>query len=201
MSHLEAIPAQRKNLTGTGAARAVRRAGQLPGVVYGGHAGPVMVAVDPRHILKGLNKPGFFATIFDLDLGDAKEKVLPKAIQFHPVTDALLHIDFQRVTESTMVTLTVPVHLINQDKCRGLKTGGVLNIARQSVKITCPANAIPDSFEIDIANLKVGESVKTSALDLPAGVQLAGKETLYTIATIAKPRGGAVGGDEEEAAA
>jgi large subunit ribosomal protein L25 len=197
MSHVATIPAQKKSAAGTGAARAARREGVLPGVVYGGAGESVMVTVDPRDVLKGLNKPGFFATIFDLDMGKEKERVIPKTVQFHPVTDAPLHIDFLRVTNTTQVTVMVPVHLLNQDKCRGIKMGGVLNVARQAVQVSCPANSIPDLFEVDIANLKIGDAVKSSDIGLPEGVRFTSRDGVFTIATIAKPRGGAGVGEEE----
>lgn len=197
MSHVATIPAQKKSAAGTGAARAARREGVLPGVVYGGAGESVMVTVDPRDVLKGLNKPGFFATIFDLDMGKEKERVIPKTVQFHPVTDAPLHIDFLRVTNTTQVTVMVPVHLLNQDKCRGIKMGGVLNVARQAVQVACPANSIPDLFEVDIANLKIGDAVKSSDIGLPEGVRFTSRDGVFTIATIAKPRGGATAGEEE----
>jgi large subunit ribosomal protein L25 len=198
MSHVATIPAQKKAAAGTGAARAVRRTGVLPGIVYGGAGQAVMVTVDPRDVLKGLNKPGFFATIFDLDMGTEKERVIPKTVQFHPVSDAPLHIDFLRVTNTTQVTVMVPVHLLNQDKCKGIKAGGVLNIARQAVQVACPANTIPDVFEVDISSLKIGDAVKSTDIPLPEGVRFTARDGAFTVATIAKPRGGAAGTEEGE---
>jgi large subunit ribosomal protein L25 len=194
---LSSLTVKSRAATGTGAARATRREGFIPGVIYGSGKAPINVAVEPISLNKGLNTAGFYASLLELDVDGQKEKVLPKVVQFHPVSDAPLHIDFLRVDASTRITVSVPVKLLNQDKCRGLKIGGVLNVVRHNVEVNCPATNIPHGFEIDIANAKIGEAIKSNSITLPQGVKFVIADRDFTIATIAAPRGVSV--DDEEA--
>jgi large subunit ribosomal protein L25 len=196
MSAVLSLPVKSKSANGTGAARAVRREGFVPGVIYGAGKPPTMVAIEPIELHKGLNRTGFYSSVLELDVEGTKEKVLPKVVQFHPVSDAPLHVDFLRVDASTRITVSVPVKLLNQDKCRGLKIGGVLNLVRHNVEVNCPATTIPAVFEIDIADAKVGEAIKSNRIALPSGVNFIITDRDFTIATIAAPRGLAVGDDD-----
>ena len=113
----------------------------------------------------------FYSTILDLDIEGKNEKVLPKQLQYHPVTDKLIHFDFLRVQNDTKVTVEVPVEFLNQDTCPGLKKGGVLNLVRREVELSCNANNIPNKLEFDLKISEIGDAVKISNIDLPEGVK------------------------------
>ena len=115
--------------------------------------------------------------------------VLPRDVQFHPVTDWPLHVDFLRLAEDATIEVMIPVHFLNEEDCPGLRAGGVLNVVRHEVELSCPANAIPESIEIDIAKLELGESVHISHVKLPEGVTPVITDRDFTIATIAAPSG------------
>ncbi len=199
MSHANVLVAEEKSLAGSGSARATRRAGRVPAVIYGGKAAPQMISLDPRDVKKGLNQVGFYAHVIEIEIGGKKQKVLPKAVQFHPVSDTPIHLDFLRVTADSIITVAVPVHLLNQDKCRGLKAGGMLNIVRHNVEVLAPATSIPELFEIDITECKIGDAIKSSAIQLPAGCKFVISDRDFTIATIAAPV--TAKGDEDQAGA
>ncbi len=187
-----------RDAAGTGEARAIRRSGKIPAIVYGGKTDPANITIDPRDIMRGMNKPGFFATVIQLEGGKQKEQVIPKAVQFHPVNDQPLHADFLRVENDTIVSVTVPVRLLNVEKCRGLRLGGSLNVVRHAAEILCRADSIPDHFSVDISKYKIGDAIKSSAIEVPEGVKFAIEDREFTIATIAKPRGGLGADDEDE---
>jgi large subunit ribosomal protein L25 len=181
--------AEKREMAGTGAARAVRRNGQVPAVIYGDKQDNINIALDPRDVIKGINREGFYASLYDIELDGQKIRVLPKSVQFHPVNDQPLHVDLLRVGKNTMVTVEVPVHLLNTDKCRGIKMGGVLNIVRHNVQVICPPDKIPTGFDIDLSEAKIGESIKSNLIPLPEGVKFTITDRDFTIATIAAPRG------------
>jgi large subunit ribosomal protein L25 len=184
---------------GKGAARTTRRAGRVPGVIYGAKQEPLLISLDPRELSRELHKIGFFATLFDLKLDSASHRVLPRDVQFDPVTDKPLHVDFLRVSSDSKVVVQVPVEFINEVKSPGLKRGGVLTIVRHEVEVTCPADAIPDDLVASLANFDVGESIHISAFNLPANVKPTITDRDFTVATIAVPS--ALRSEQEEAAA
>ncbi len=188
MSEVTSISAFKRDRAGKGGARATRREGRVPGVVYGGKQAPVLISFDPRHIWAELNKSGFYTRIFDIAIeGGSKEHCLCRDVQFHPVTDQPVHIDFLRVSKETKVHVNVAVHFINQDKSPGLKRGGVLNIVRHDVEVVCGAEDAPSELVVDLTGLEIGDSVHISAVKLPAGVTPAVQDRDFTIATIAAP--------------
>ena len=121
-------------------------------------------------------------------------------IQFHPVTDAILHMDFLRVSGSAKVSVAVPVEFINEDHCPGLRIGGVLNVVRYEVELLCPATAIPEKITVDLDGIKIGDSIHISAIPLPDGVEPTITDRDFTVATIASPGGGVKNEDEDGAA-
>lgn len=172
---------------GRGASRALRLSGKVPGVLYGDGKENVMLAVDPRDIMKGLNKPGFYTTIFEMKLSGKTERALVKDVHLHPVTDQPLHIDFWRVNKNSKIHIHVPVHFKNEDKCMGIKRGGVLNIVLHSVEVSCGADNIPEEIVIDLAGMDVGDSIHAEAVELPKGVKFLHPERDNTLATIVAP--------------
>ena len=199
MAEAVTMPAQARERAGKGPARAARRAGLVPGVVYGAKQDPLMINIDPRHLLRGLRTGTFLATIYELDVSGKKERVLPRDVQFDPVTDKPLHVDFLRVTGSSWVTVDVPVEFLNEDQAPGLKRGGLLNIVRHEIEMYCLADSIPQHIQVDLAGLDIGDSVHISMVKLPEGVEPTITDRDFTIATIAAPT--VVRDEAEEAAA
>ncbi|MFC7049620.1 50S ribosomal protein L25/general stress protein Ctc [Emcibacter nanhaiensis] len=183
------LKAELREKAGKGSSRALRREGKIPAVVYGNKKDPVTVTIDRIELVKQLNTGGFLNTTYDIEVGGKKEMVLPRDVQFHPVTDWPLHVDFLRLAQDATVNINIPVHFVNEETCPGLKAGGVLNVVRHEVEFSCPANAIPEAIEIDISALELGESVHISSVKLPEGVTPVIEDRDFTIATIAAPSG------------
>ena len=187
MSDIMSMPAQARERAGKGPARAARRAGLVPGVIYGAKKDPLMITLDPRDVIKGLKTGSFLATIYELDVSGKKERVLPRDVQFDPVTDNAIHVDFLRVSAATSVTVEVPVQFLNEEEAPGLRRGGLLNIVRHEIEMTCRADAIPNQIEVDLTGLDIGDSVHISSITLPDGVEPTITDRDFTIATIAAP--------------
>ena len=198
MAEISIIAAQRRERAGKGPARAARRAGRVPGVIYGSKKDPSMVTLDPRELDRELQTGAFLATIYDVQIDRDKERVLPRDVQFDPVTDRPIHVDFLRVSATSSVTVQVPVNFLNEEESPGLKRGGLLNVVRHEIEMNCLADAIPSSIDIDLAGLDIGDSVHISMISLPDGVAPTITDRDFTIATIAAPT---VVQEEEEAEA
>ncbi len=199
MAEIVTMPAQPRERAGKGPARATRRAGRVPGVIYGAKQDPLMISMDPRDLLRGLKTGSFLATVYELDVGGGKERVLPRDVQFDPVSDKPLHVDFLRVSAATEVTVDVPVEFLNEEESPGLKRGGLLNIVRHEIEMECRADSIPQHIEVDLTGLDIGDSVHISMVKLPEGVRPTIDDRDFTIATIAAPT--VVRDEAEEAAA
>ncbi len=170
---------------GKGAARAVRREGKIPGVIYGGDKGPVSIAFQRNEIIKAFNTGHFMSHLVEIDTAGERQQVIPKDVQFDPVSDEPLHIDLYRVDENTRIDVEVTVHFINQEDSPGLKRGGVLNVVRHTVELNCPAGAIPEELIADVGTLTIGDAVHISSITLPEGVRPTITDRDFTIATIA----------------
>ncbi len=195
MAEVSIIAAERRERAGKGPARAARRAGRVPGVIYGAKKDPAMVTLDPRELDRELNTGGFMATIYDVQIEKDKERVLPRDVQFDPVTDRPIHVDFLRVSATSSVTVQVPVNFLNDEESPGLKRGGLLNVVRHEIEMICQADAIPSAVEVDLTGLDIGDSVHISMISLPDGVAPTITDRDFTVATIAAPT---VALDEEE---
>ncbi len=176
-----------RDRAGKGAARAERRAGRIPAVIYGGKADPVKVSVEPRDLQREMTAGNLFSTVYTLDVRGRSERVLPRDVQFHPVTDRAQHIDFLRVTADTKLAVEVPCNFINEEECPGLRRGGVLNVVRYAIEFICRVDDIPNEIDIDLAGLEIGEGVHISMVMLPDGVEPTITDRDFTIATIAAP--------------
>jgi large subunit ribosomal protein L25 len=187
MSDVHNLVAERRERAGKGAARAARRAGRIPGVIYGNKKEPVLLNLDPKVLIKELTKASFYATLFDIDIDGKKERALPRDVQFDPVTDRPIHIDLLRVSAATSVTVSVPVHFINEELSPGLTKGGVLNVVRHEIELHCRADAIPQVLELDLSTLDLGDSAHFSMITLPDGVEATITDRDFTVATIAAP--------------
>ena len=159
--------------TGTGGARAARREGKVPGVLYGGPRGPVPVAVEAIAFRKALYTGKLLGHLVTLSHGGENQPVIAKDVQFDPVSDQPVHFDLYRVEEHQLIKIAVPVHFKHQDTSVGMKRGGALNIAWHEVEIWAPADEIPEELVADLAALDIGDSVHVSDLVLPAGVRAA----------------------------
>jgi large subunit ribosomal protein L25 len=187
MAEVSTIAAERRERAGKGPARAARRAGRVPGVIYGAKKDPAMVTLDPRELDRELNTGGFMATIYDVQIEQNKERVLPRDVQFDPVTDRPIHVDFLRVSATTSVTVQVPVNFLNEEESPGLKRGGLLNVVRHEIEMICRADAIPSAVEVDLTGLDIGDSIHISMISLPDGVAPTITDRDFTVATIAAP--------------
>ncbi|MCD1636771.1 50S ribosomal protein L25/general stress protein Ctc [Martelella mediterranea] len=190
------LTAEARERVGKGSARELRRNGMVPAVIYGDKQAPVSISLSRNEITKLIFAGGFMTTTFNVEVGKDKYMVLPKDYQLDPVRDFVMHVDFLRISEKSIVTVAVPVHFINDDTCPGIKKGGVLNIVRHEVEFHCPANAIPDSITVDLGSAQLGDSIHISSVDLPKNVTPVITDRDFTIATIAAPAG--LKSDEEE---
>lgn len=179
------LKAEAREQVGKGSARAVRRKGQIPAVIYGDKQPPLAIALSWKDVYYKIHGGGFLTTVATIDVAGKKIQVLPKDFQLDPVSDSPLHVDFLRIGKNTEVNVDVPVHFVNEDKSPGIKRGGVLNIVRHEVEFHCPANAIPEFITVDLAGTDIGDSIHISAVKLPAGVKPVIADRDFTIATIA----------------
>lgn len=188
MSDQHVIAAQVRERAGKGAARAARRAGMVPCVIYGAKKDPTIIAIERRKLVQEIEQGGFTSRLLDIDLGgNGKEHVLPRDIHYHPVTDVPMHVDFLRVTDSTLINVEVPVQFVGEEECPGLKVGGVLNIVRHAVELKCRAGAIPEILLANLGGLEIGDSIRISSIDLPGGAKPVISDRDFTVATIAAP--------------
>lgn len=191
------LKAEARERVGKGSSRELRRNGFIPAVIYGAKQPPIAIALVENEVTKRIHAGGFMTTIGMIELDGKKIQVLPKDYQLEPVRDFTMHVDFLRVSADTEVTVEVPVHFVNEEKSE-IKLGGVLNIVRHAVELYCPASAIPEYLTVDLAGLKIGDSIHFSAIDVPKGATPVITDRDFTIATIVAP---AAGVDEEDEAA
>lgn len=187
MADVQTLAAEPRDRGGKGTARAARRNGQIPAVIYGNKEEPLMVTVQRRVLEQEISKSGFFIRLIDLDVGGTTHRVLPRDMQLHPVTDVPMHVDFLRYSADRKITVEIPVHFANETESPGIKSGGVLNIVRHAIEVLCTADQIPDAFEVDLTGLEIGDSIHASTLSLPGGVELTITDRDFTIATVAAP--------------
>lgn len=185
MSDVLELKAEVRERVGKGAARAIRRDGRVPGVIYGDKQPPEAITLNYREVLKQHQTGNFLATVYNVDVGGEKNQVIPKDVQLDPVRDTILHVDFLRLAKGATVTVEVSVNFINEETCTGLKRGGSLNVVRHAIEVTCPATSIPEEFDIDLDGLDIGDSVHISDVKLPDNVAPTITDRDFTIATIA----------------
>ena len=161
--------------------------GMVPGIIYGKGSEPTKIALEDKILKKLMGTGAFYSTIIDIDINGKVEKILPKQLQYHPVSDRLIHFDFLRVQENTKVNVEIPIEFLNQEKCPGLKKGGVLNTVRRLVELSCNANNIPSKLEFDLIESEIGDAVKISNIQLPEGVTPTISDRDFVIATLVPP--------------
>lgn len=184
--------------TGTGAAREARRNGMVPGVLYGGDEAPVSIVVKTNEVLKAINSGQFIGNMIELVHDGKGQKALTKDIQFHPVSDMPVHLDFYRVTAKSIIEVEVSVNFVGEDECPGMKAGGALNVVRYAIEVKCPAGEIPDSIEVDLSEMGIGDSIHISDVKLPKNVKPSITDRDFTIATMQESRAAVEATDEED---
>ena len=170
---------------GSGAARAVRREGKVPGVLYGGPRGPVPVAANANAFGKALYTGKLLGHLITLRYGEETQPVIAKDVQFHPVSDKPMHFDLFRVDENQLIRIAIPVHFRNQEASPGLKRGGTLNVARHEVDLMVRADHIPEELIVDLTGLEIGDTIRISDIPLPQGAHPAITDRDFTVATVA----------------
>ena len=201
MAEMVTLTAEERQGAGKGAARALRRAGRVPAVIYGEAKPQQMVSLEARALRREAAKARFFSTLYAVQVNGEAVRVLPREVQQHPVTDEPLHVDFVRAVQGTTIAVTVPVVFANEDICRGIKRGGVLNVVRREVELICPADAIPREITVDLKDADIHDSLHISKVSLPEGVRPAITDRDFTIATISPPTVIAEAEEAEEAEA
>jgi large subunit ribosomal protein L25 len=199
MSKIIKLKATARGGAGKGAARAVRRQGLIPGVVYGDKKEPQNISFVYNELQPHVNTGRFMSTLVDLEVDGTVVRAIPRDIQFEPVRDFISHVDFLRLGKGARIHVEVPVHFKNHADSPGIKKGGVLNIVRHEIDLYCPADFIPDEILIDLTGLEIGQSIHITSVKLPENVTPAIRERDFTIATIASAAG--IKEAEEEAAA
>ena len=182
------LKAETRDRSGKGAARALRRNGMIPAVIYGDKKDPETIAVPYKEVDLAIKRGGFLTNTIKLDVGGKSHQVLPKAFAKDPVRDFPQHVDFLRVSARTIVTVEVPVNFTNEDASPGLGGGGTLTVARNMVEINAPATDIPESLEVDLTGKDVGDAIKSDEITLPAGVTFAIQDRDFAIASITQTR-------------
>ena len=187
MSQDSQIIVSKRENSGTGSSRSIRKEKKVPGIIYGDKKDPIPVALDEKTLKIKIQDPTFFSKQCEIKFNDEVIKVLPKDLQLHPVKESILHIDFLRVGENTTVTLFVPVKFTNENNCPGLKQGGVLNVVRREIELITLVSKIPESLEANLDGLEIGDSIHISSINLQEGVKPVISDRDFTIATIAPP--------------
>lgn len=197
MAESISLKAEARTKSSKGAVRSIRTSGRVPAVIYGDKKSPVLVSINYKEVHALYMKGTFMSQTLDIEVDGKKENVIPRDIQFEPVRDFIIHVDFLRLGKNATITVEVPVHFHNQEASPGIKAGGVLNIVRHSVELVCPANHIPEHIEIDLAGYELGDSIHISAVKLTNDVKPAITDRDFTIATIATPAAVVSAGAEE----
>ncbi len=178
------INATKREKAGKGASRAIRLKGSIPAVIYGDKKAPEMISLEEKVLVAEMNKKGLWTRQYEILVDDgSKHLVLCQDIQKHPVSNRPVHADFLRISKDAVLTMDIPVHFINEESCPGVKKGGVLNIVHRTLEVKCKADAIPESFTVDLATAEIGDAIEAFSIALPEGVKLTAAED-FTVATI-----------------
>jgi len=201
--HSFTLNAETRGDLGKGASRRLRHAGKFPAVIYGGNADPKSLTMDHAEVLKIIEDEAFYTSIIDVVIDGKGTRAVVKDIQRHPYKPKITHMDFQRVSDDTIIHLAIPIHLIGGENAPGVKLGGQLTQLMSAVEVACAAKNIPEYVELDVSGMKVGDTLHISHLPLPEGVssvELAhGEDHDQPVVAIQKSRGMKSDETEEEA--
>ena len=187
MANVVTIEAEARARAGKGAARATRRAGKVPAVVYGAHQTPSLIALEPRAVLRELQRPGWQSRLYEIKVNGDATRALIRDVQFHPVSDAPEHVDFQRLAPGEPIRVAVPVHFENEGLSPGLKRGGVLNVIRHAVEVYCDPDQIPEQFGANLADLDFNDNVRWHDLKGTEHARPVITDRDFVVATVAPP--------------
>lgn len=198
MSDIVKMSVEPRPGVGKGAARATRRAGYVPGVIYGDKKDPVTIQIKGNELLKTLQKGGFYTTLFDIEVDGTTNRVIAKDIQKNKLNGLPEHVDFMRLAKGAKVVINVPVHFIDEDECEGLEKGGTLNVVRHDVELSVAADNMPDAIECSLKGFDIGDSIHVSAANMPEGASPTITDRDFTLATIMQPSAMGSADDEED---
>ena len=198
MAEVNVLPATARDGVGKGAARAARRDGRVPAVIYGGGESPQPINVQFNELIKALNRGKFLASLLDIDVGGQKIRVVPREVQRDVVLDLPIHVDFLRLSDNSRINLFIPVEFINHGASAGLKKGGVLNVVRHEVELKVRAGDIPEKLVCDLSGANIGDSIHISSIEIPGDAKPVISDRDFTVATIAAPSGLAADDGEGE---
>jgi large subunit ribosomal protein L25 len=197
MATVNTLKATARPKSGKGAARAERRAGRIPGVIYGNNQPPLTISVDDKELRQRILAGRFLTTLFDIDLEGKKHRVIPRDFHLDPVRDFPVHVDFMRLGEGATIRVSVPLRVVGAETAPGVKRGGTVNIVTHTIDLECAVDNIPQYIEADISSLEISYSLHLSDIKLPTGVKPLSREDA-TLVTIVPPSGYA---EEQKAAA
>ena len=197
------LQASARELAGKGASRRLRRlAGQVPAIIYGDDKDPINISVEHKELVKHLEHEAFYSHIITLNIGSKSESVILKDLQRHPAKPLVLHADFLRVSKTKKITVSVPLHFINEEACKGVKLGGgIVSHTMTQLEVSCLARDLPEFIEVDVIDLELGQILHISDIKLPKGVESVslshGEDHDLPVATVIKPKGMASDSDDE----
>ena len=187
MSKETSLDAEIRSGAGKSSVKKVISAGKIPSVIYGLGEDPINISLDKILVQKEINAGGFLTRIFSLNIDGKKNLAIPREVQFHPLSDQPIHVDFLRLAPDSKITLDIPTRFINEETSPGLKRGGVLNVNRRTVQLSCPANNIPEEIVFDLDGLEIGDTIRISSITLPDGVVPLITDRDFTVASVAAP--------------
>ena len=187
MSKETSLDAEIRPGAGKSSVKKVIAAGKIPSVIYGLGEDPINISLDKILVQKEINAGGFLTRIFSLNINGKKNLAIPREVQFHPLSDQPIHVDFLRLAPDSKITLDIPTRFINEETSPGLKRGGVLNVNRRTVQLSCPASNIPEEIIFDLDGLEIGDTIRISSVTLPEGVVPLITDRDFTVASVAAP--------------
>ena len=187
MSKETSIDAEIRSGAGKSSVKKVISAGKIPSVIYGLGEDPINISLDKILVQKEINAGGFLTRIFSLNIDGKKNLAIPREVQFHPLSDQPIHVDFLRLAPDSKITLDIPTRFINEETSPGLKRGGVLNVNRRTIQLSCPASNIPEEIVFDLDGLEIGDTIRISSITLPDGVVPLITDRDFTVASVAAP--------------
>jgi large subunit ribosomal protein L25 len=188
MASVKELKATSRPRAGKGAARAERRAGRVPGVIYGDSKPPLAISLDHADLRQRIYAGRFLTTIHEIEVEGQKHRVIPRDFQLDPLRDAPIHVDFMRLGEGATIRVSIPVHIVNAETSPGVKRGGTVNIVTHTILVRTPADRIPSAIDVDVSNLDLAHSLHLSDITLPAGTKSLSREDV-TLVTIVPPSG------------
>lgn len=188
MATVKELQATARPKAGKGAARAERREGRVPGVIYGDRKPPLAISLDKNELRQRIYGGRFLTTLYDISIDGQKHRVIPRDFQIDPIKDQPVHVDFMRLGEGALIRVAIPVHVTGAESSPGVKRGGAVNIVTHTIDVRCPPDAIPDAIEVDVSGLEISYSKHLNEVALPKNVKILTRLDT-TLVTIVPPSG------------